>query len=116
MSRSPHYIRLMNSRRWRALRMATIKRAKGLCEQCSAEGRVSAATEVHHIRPVESIKDPFVMEQLAYDPTNLKALCHYCHRQIHMDMHKGTKEEHRRRTKEDVDSFHQLMFGEDPLL
>ena len=70
MSRSPHYIKLMNSRRWRALRMATIKRAKGLCEQCSAEGRVSAATEVHHIRPVESIKDPFVMEQLAYDPAN----------------------------------------------
>ena len=56
------------------------------------------------------------MEQLAYDPANLKALCHYCHRQIHLDMHKGTKEEHRRRTKEDVDSFHRLMFGDDPLM
>ena len=114
MSRSPDYIRLMNSRRWRELRMATIKRANGLCERCLTEGRVCAATEVHHIRPIESVKDPFVMEQLAYDPHNLMALCHHCHRQTHIEMAKGTKEERRRRTKEDVESFHRQMFGDDP--
>ena len=114
MSRSPHYIKLLNSRRWRALRMAAIKRAKGLCEQCSAEGRISAATEVHHIRPVESVKDPIVMEQLAFDPANLKALCHRCHQEAHLLLHKGSNEERRRRTKEDVERFHRQMFGEDP--
>ncbi len=113
MSRSPQYIKLLNTRRWRALRMATIKRANGLCEQCTAEGRVSAATEVHHIRPVESVKDEFVMEQLAYDPTNLKALCHQCHKDAHTLMNKGTKEERKRRTQQDVDEFHRMFFGED---
>ena len=114
MSRSPHYIKLLNTRRWRALRMAAIKRANGLCEQCTAEGRVSAATEVHHIRPIESVKDLFVMEQLAYDPGNLKALCHHCHQEAHRLMSKGSKEERKRRTTDDVERFHRLMFGEDP--
>ncbi len=113
MSRSPHYIKLLNSRRWRSLRMATIKRSNGLCEQCLKEGRVSAATEVHHIRPVESVKDPFVMEQLAYDPSNLSALCHNCHQEAHRLMNKGSKEERKKRTQEDVERFHRLMFGDD---
>lgn len=113
MSRSPEYIKLMNTRRWRALRAAAIRKSNGLCEQCLKEGRVSSATEVHHIRPIESAKDPRLMESLAYDPLNLTALCRDCHRKIHERMGKGTKEERRKRTKEDVESFHRLIFGED---
>ncbi len=111
MSRSPQYIKLLNTRRWRALRMATIKRANGLCEQCAAEGRVSAATEVHHVRPVESVKDPFVMEQLAYDPMNLKALCRQCHHDAHVALLKGCKEERQRREKESIERFHNVFLG-----
>lgn len=112
MSRTPEYIKLLNSRRWRALRMATIRRANGLCEQCTIEGRVSAATEVHHIRPIETVKDPIVMEQLAYDPSNLRALCHRCHRETHQLMNKGSKEERKKRTHEDVEQFHRMLFGD----
>ena len=89
--------------------MIMIMRANGLCERCHAEGRVSVATEVHHIRPIESVKDPFIMEQLAYDPHNLMALCHHCHRLTHTEMNQGTKEERRRRTREDVERFHRAF-------
>ena len=111
MSRSPHYIKLMNSRKWRALLMATIKRTNGLCEQCLKEGRVSAATEVHHIRPIESVKDPHVMEQLAYDPSNLAALCRQCHHNAHVLLLKGSKEERKRREKERLERFHRIFLG-----
>lgn len=112
MSRSPHYIRLLNTRRWRQLRQRTIEAASGLCQRCLREGRVSGATEVHHIRPVESVRDPLVMERLAYDPANLMALCHRCHQEIHSEMGKGSREERRKRTQEEVDRFHAMIFGD----
>ncbi|MDE6479257.1 MAG: HNH endonuclease [Muribaculaceae bacterium] len=112
MSRSQHYIKLMNTRKWRALRMATMKRSNGLCEQCLKEGRVSAATEVHHIRPIESVKDPIVMEQLAYDPGNLAALCRQCHHDAHVLLLKGSKEERKRREKERMERFHEVFLGQ----
>ena len=47
-----------------------------LCERCKWKGRVEAATEVHHIRPVRT------HPQLAMNPNNLMSLCDRCHRAV----------------------------------
>ena len=45
-----------------------------LCVMCLAEGRVTPATDVDHIKPVSGPDDP-----LFWDPTNHQALCHSHH-------------------------------------
>ena len=49
MSHNRLYISLINTQRWRALRAKTLG-ARPLCEVCLKEGRVTPATEVHHVR------------------------------------------------------------------
>lgn len=58
-----------------------MKKAKGLCEDCYKEGKVTPAEEVHHIKFLtpENINDPNIT--LNYD--NLVALCRECHRKRH---------------------------------
>ena len=45
-----------------------------LCEQCRKEGRVTAASEVHHILPLS--------QGGSHDESNLMALCKPCHSRI----------------------------------
>lgn len=104
MSRDPRYIKLINSRRWRRVRGLVLS-ARPLCEQCERRGVVRAATEVHHIRPLESIRDAEAMERAAYDEGNLMALCHECHRAQHMAMGQGTADENRRRARAEAEDF-----------
>ena len=63
------------SSRWDKL-SRQVRRQRPLCERCKQQGRITAATEVHHKRSVE--RHP----ELEYDPNNLLALCHYCHQEI----------------------------------
>ncbi|MBR1807159.1 MAG: HNH endonuclease [Selenomonadaceae bacterium] len=58
---------------WRKLR-ARFLNAHPLCEQCKLEGRYTAATEVHHIRPLS--------DGGTNDINNLMALCKPCHSRI----------------------------------
>lgn len=91
MSRNKDYQRLLNSKRWKELRAWKLQQ-NPLCEMCQAEGYVRAAVDVHHIIPVESAHTLQEMEQLAFDPSNLKALCIPCHVKTHKDMGKNKKE------------------------
>lgn len=59
-------------RKWRRVRAAKL-RADPLCEHCTREGRVRAATEVDHIIPIEQRPD------LRLDWDNLQSLCNPCH-------------------------------------
>jgi 5-methylcytosine-specific restriction endonuclease McrA len=61
-----------NSARWRKLRAAFL-RANPLCQDCEKLGRVTLATEVHHVK--ERRDHP----ELAYSPENLAGLCKRCH-------------------------------------
>lgn len=64
-----------SSHRWRVLSEA--KRARDpLCEQCLAEGRTTAAEEVHHIKSVEQYPE------LKWDVDNLMSVCVVCHRKL----------------------------------
>ena len=91
MSRDKDYQRLLNSMRWKELRVWKLQH-NPLCELCQAEGYVRAAVDIHHIKPVESAHSLQEMEQLCYDPSNLMALCIPCHVKVHKEMGKNKKE------------------------
>ena len=57
---------------WKRARGAKLNR-QPLCEECAANGRTVAATEVHHV--VERKTD----HDRAYDLSNLQSLCKRCH-------------------------------------
>ena len=59
--------------RWQRVR-AMYLRAHPLCVQCQREGRVTAATDVHHIQKRRD-GGPDMAE-------NLMALCHACHSKV----------------------------------
>lgn len=72
-----------------------------LCERCRREGiaagvlpdgYVTSAVDVHHKIPVERAKTTYEMERLAYDVSNLEALCIPCHIETHQEMLSHTKE------------------------
>jgi len=90
MSHNKLYKSLINTQRWRALRTKVLS-ARPLCESCMQHNRVTPATEVHHVRPVESTTNYASMKTLAYDESNLLCLCHECHANIHKDMKSHTK-------------------------
>jgi len=57
-------------RAWKRIRDRYIA-AHPLCEQCEANGRLTPAQEVHHIKPLS--------EGGGHDEHNLMALCSACH-------------------------------------
>lgn len=64
--------RFSTSRSWRHYRLAYL-RSHPLCVDCKQQGRVTPATDVHHI--VKRSDDP----ELAFQDENCMALCHSCH-------------------------------------
>jgi 5-methylcytosine-specific restriction protein A len=75
-SRDPESKRLYDSAVWRKLRRVKLARDP-LCEMCREEGRVVAASHVHHRVEIRDNRE------LALDIDNLVSLCHSHHSQIH---------------------------------
>lgn len=113
MSKDRSYIRLINTQRWRRIRAAVLETTP-FCEDCRAAGRVSLATEVHHVIPLESVRDCRRMEELAYDRSNLVALCQPCHKARHRELRSGSKEEKQKRDRKRVEDFASRWYGETP--
>ena len=61
---------------WRKMRKAKLT-MQPLCEQCQQEGRLTAATIVHHI---EELKQ---RPELGLQIDNLMSVCDGCHNKIH---------------------------------
>jgi 5-methylcytosine-specific restriction endonuclease McrA len=57
-------------RKWRQLVM---QRDNWLCRECLGQGKITPATEAHHIIPIEERPD------LALDVSNGEGLCWDCH-------------------------------------
>lgn len=91
MSRNPIYIRLINSARWKKLRNEKLKDSP-VCEECAKNGISTLASEIHHVRPVESVAGVAAMERLMFDRMNLQSLCHACHAEIHKRAFSHSKE------------------------
>lgn len=85
MAKDAQYRRWIASTRWLRLRRSVLT-AHPLCERCAQEGYVSAATEVHHIRPVEDGVTWSDRQTRMFAPSNLRALCHNCHVRTHVEM------------------------------
>jgi 5-methylcytosine-specific restriction protein A len=108
MAKDANYIKLINTARWRRLRLKKLQ-AQPLCECCNNKGKITPATEVHHVTPVESVTGVNQMEDLMFDYNNLMSLCHKCHSDIHTEMFTHTKESvkkaNERRTQRFIDKF-----------
>ncbi len=108
MSRNPIYIRLINSARWRKLRYEKLK-DNPVCEVCAKSDISTLASEVHHVRPVESVVGVLAMERLMFDRMNLQSLCHACHVDIHRHVLSHSKEaiqaNNRRETKRFAEKY-----------
>ena len=93
------YVKLMNSKEWRQLRWKKLE-ANPLCERCQQRGYIVAASVVHHITEVESVRTEQECADLAFRWTNLQALCRECHAEIHKAAHSHSKEAHQQRERE----------------
>lgn len=104
MARDKDYIQLIHTNRWLRLRRDKLS-AQPLCERCSESGTVRAATEVHHVIPVEDGLTRAEKERLMYDYSNLRALCHDCHVKTHTEMGRCGKEQAKKRAREHLKRF-----------
>lgn len=66
-----------NTARWHDLRKKILRRDRYQCRICRRYGKLTEATEVHHIQHADERPD------LAYSPDNLISLCHSCHEKQH---------------------------------
>lgn len=66
---------------------------------------MAAATEVHHVIPVEDGLTRAEKERLMYDYSNLRALCHDCHVRTHTEMGRCGKAQARNRAAEHLKRF-----------
>ena len=108
MAKDENYIKLINASKWRKLRLKKLQ-SNPLCECEECRDKITPATEVHHITPVESVTLLTQMELLAYDWNNLMSVSHECHIRIHTEMFSHTKENVKkasmRRTQRFIDKF-----------
>ena len=98
------YTQLMNSREWRALRAKKLA-ANPLCELHQQQGKVVAASCVHHIVEVESGTTESECRRLAYSWSNLQSLCRECHAAIHKAKRSHSRQAHQQRANEALERW-----------
>lgn len=114
MSQDPSYNRLIRSRKWRNLRVATLQ-AHPYCADCLRRGLKVEATEIHHIKPVESVTSESERQALMFDPSNLRCLCGECHRSAHRKLKSHTKEVHKERQRKRIEAVIKQFFPDTAL-
>lgn len=84
--RDPEIEKFYTTYRWRKCREAYAKSVDFLCEQCSAEGRITPGEEVHHKKHITraTLNDA----RITLSPDNLILLCGECHRKAHGKLEK----------------------------
>ena len=111
MAKDKDYQRLINTSQWLRLRRDTLT-AHPLCQRCQAEGKITAATEVHHVRPVEEAINYAGKRRRMYDPAHLRALCHDCHVRTHTEAGRSGREATKKRNAEQVAQVIKKFFGD----
>lgn len=69
---------IYNTERWRRLRRYKLNTFP-VCELCGKE----QSEEVHHSDSFMNYTNPIERDRVAFDPSNLLALCGLCHRRLH---------------------------------
>ena len=111
MARNDNYIKLIHRNEWVKLRRQVLT-THPLCQRCEANGRLTAACEVHHIRPVEEAIGEAEQRRLMYDPMNLMALCHRCHVEIHTEMGRSGKVANKQRNDKQIAEVVERFFDD----
>lgn len=108
MARNPKYIKMIQSYKWRCLRQKKIVN-NPLCERCEDECRSTLASEVHHVKPVETGLTYHEMHQLMFAYSNLMSVCKPCHVALHKALNSFSrdtmKENQARDSKRFIDKF-----------
>lgn len=112
MAKDKEYQQLIHTGRWLKLRR-DILTAHPCCQLCQQRGEITAATEVHHVRPVEDAFSRAERAQRMYDPHNLLALCHNCHVQVHVELGRSGKAATAKRNAEHVAAIVDRFFNDD---
>lgn len=104
------YKQIIHGREWNRLREWYIVRHP-FCEECLKRGIMDQpAEEVHHKTPIGTGHGFADMKRLAYDPNNLEAVCHECHKKIHKAM-KTRSRRGGKGTSGEVAEWMEEMFG-----
>ncbi len=109
MANDRDYIKLINANKWRKVRKEKLT-MNPLCERCFKDNKLTPATEVHHIQPIEEAATLNLKTALAYNINNLMSLCHQCHVEVHMELNKGSKQANKERQDERVKAFIDKFF------
>lgn len=111
MAKDKEYNKLIHTNKWLRLRRDVLTKHP-ICQRCEAEGRLTPATEVHHVRPVEEAFTRAERVQRMYDPHNVRALCHDCHVKTHTELGRSGKEANKKRNAEHVQQVVNKFFGD----
>ena len=109
---SQRYVKAINSARWRQVVQQVRKSQDNLCAECLKLGIATPIDSVHHIVPAEERANDEVFERMFYSLNNLVGLCRSHHEEADLLLMKGTREEHRRRTRAQVDEFLKRLTNE----
>lgn len=104
MAKDIVYNKLIHTDRWLRLRRSKLT-SNPLCERCKSDGKITPASEVHHVTPVEDGLTAREKETLMFDPHNLKALCHDCHVKTHTELGRSGKAHAKRKAEEQRKRF-----------
>lgn len=107
-----YYYTLIQSREWRQLRAQKMRESEGLCERCRKAGVITAATEVHHIAPVEQDKNRVLMRQRCFDPNNLICVCRECHDALHDELKSHTMAARVQGARAEAQTMAEQLLGE----
>lgn len=111
MAKDKEYNKLIHTDRWLRLRRYVLTKHP-ICQRCETEGRITPATEVHHIKPVEEAFTKAERVRRMYDPHNLMALCCDCHVRIHTEIGRSGKEATKKRNAEQVRQIVRKFFND----
>lgn len=102
---SERYVKAINSARWQKTTRLVRQRQDNLCAECLKLGIATPIDSVHHIQPAEEHASDDVFERQFFNLDNLVGLCRKHHEDADLLLMKGSKEEHKRRTRAQVDEF-----------
>lgn len=111
MAKDKDYQQLIHTRRWLLLRHQVLTEHP-ICERCEEAGILTPATEVHHVKPVESGTTKAEKRRLMYSRGNLRALCHDCHVRTHTELGRSGKAATKARNAEQVAAINLRLYGE----
>ena len=109
---SQRYVKAINSARWRQVVQQVRKSQDNLCAECLKLGIATPIDSVHHIVPAEEHASDEVFERQFFNLANLVGLCRSHHEEADLLLLKGTREEHKRRTRAQVDEFIKRLTNE----